>query len=122
MTYLRTTCAIAALIAVLDPATGLARDEAMRLQVYPSYAQAPAVLRIQVVVEPAAENRELRIAVDSGAYYRGSTIELEGASAARAYSIEFRAVPEGTYEVRVVLADDASRARATLFSRVVVVG
>jgi hypothetical protein len=113
---------MAVLMVTAVAATGLAREERLRVQVYPSFAQAPALVRIQAMVAPAAENRALEIVADSGNYYRSSTIELSGAASARAYTVEFRSVPEGVYQVQVVLRDSDSRVRATLYYRVVVVG
>jgi hypothetical protein len=101
---------------------GFAEEPRLRAQVSPSFAVAPALLKIQATVEPADDNRALEVVADSGSYYRSTQIELSGAGAARAYTIEFRAVPEGVYEVQVVLRDSASRARATLYHRVILVG
>jgi hypothetical protein len=116
---------MAVLLMTAVSATGLAREEReerLRVHVYPSFAQAPALVRIQAMVAPAAENRALEFVADSGNYYRSSTIELSGSASPRAYTVEFRSVPEGVYQVQVVLRDSDSRVRATLYYRVVVVG
>jgi hypothetical protein len=122
MTYNCRTFAIAVLMAAAVSVTGAAREERLRVHVYPSFAQAPALVRIQAMIAPAAENRVLEFVADSGNYYRSSTIELSGAESPRAYTVEFRSVPEGVYQVQVVLRDGDSRVRATLYYRVVVVG
>ncbi len=110
-----------AMLLILRGDVGMAKDGApLRAFVRPSVAMAPALLRIEAVVEPAAENRSLEVAIDSGTFYRSSTIELEGAAAARAFTVEFRAVPEGSYEVVVALGR-AGGARSTQHYRVQVV-
>jgi hypothetical protein len=121
-------CALALLIAALASAALLAqavpheprpaREQRLQIQVSPSVAFAPSVVRIQALVEPAMENRELEFVVDSDWYYRSSTIELSGASAARAYRVEFPAVPAGTHDVRVVLREANGDVRAILRHRV----
>ena len=77
----------------------------LRVSVFPSFARAPAVVRIQAIIERAEAYRALVIEIDSGGYYRGSTIELRGAEAARVHAVQFAAVPAGEYEVRVGLVD-----------------
>ena len=80
-----------------------AEQSRLRLNVWPTITQAPAVVRIEVLLEPNDENRSLEIVVDSGEYYRSSTIELDGAGAARFHSVQYRAMPAGTYDVRVLV-------------------
>ena len=126
------SCAVALLVGAIAPAALLAQaslhparaqagapdDQRLQMQVSPSVALAPAPVRIRAFVEPSAENRELEFVVDSAWYYRSSTIQLSGARAARAYRVEFPAVPAGTHDVRVVLRDDGGEVRAMLHHRV----
>jgi hypothetical protein len=121
MTRTHRTFVMAALLAGAASITGLA-DAPLRVQVSPSFGLAPALLKIQATIEPADDNRTLDVVADSGTYYRSTRIELSGAGAARAHVVEFRAVPEGVYEVQVVLRGGDSRARATLYHRVVLIG
>src|SRR5687767_3464177 len=100
MTKTRRTFVAALVLALAASASGLAKEQQrLRAQVHPSFAQAPALVRIQAMVEPADDNRALEIVADSGGYYRSSMIELSGATAARTYIVEFRGVPEGVYQV-----------------------
>lgn len=127
------SCAVALLVAAIAPAAlvaqarshpvrtqaeGPATDQRLHVQVSPSVALAPAPVRIRAFVEPDTENRQLEFVVDSAWYYRSSTIELSGARAARAYRVEFPAVPAGTHDVRVVLRDDGGEVRAMMHHRV----
>jgi hypothetical protein len=89
-------------------------QERIVLRVRPAFAQAPATLRIEVMVEPDEHNRALLIGVDSGEYLRSSAIPLEGADAARFHSVVYASVPAGAYQVQVELrtAEGAERAAA----------
>jgi hypothetical protein len=95
-----------------------ASEQPLRARVSPYVAFAPAPVRIEAIVDPAEENRELEIVVDSDTYYRSSTIELSGAHAARTHRVEFPAVPAGTHDVVVVLRDRAGDVRVKLHHRV----
>jgi hypothetical protein len=92
----------------------------LRLLVYPRVSRAPAIVRIQARVEPAEGNRALEIIIDSDDYYRSSTIELEGAEAPRVHSVEFRHVPVGVHEIRLVLTGATGAVRATVHDRVLI--
>jgi hypothetical protein len=96
-----------------------ARD--LRIIVYPNVSQAPAVVRVQVLVEPAADNASLEVVADSGGYYRSSTIELPGSEAPRLHFVQFRSLPAGTYTLRVSVLDRRGEPRAMLHHRVLVV-
>jgi len=91
--------------AVLYAASAAASAGSQRLQsrVWPAFTQAPASVRIEVLAEPNDDNRELQIVVDSGDYYRSSTIALDGAAAPGFFSVTYRSMPAGTYDVQVEL-------------------
>ena len=136
MTVMTRACAAALLIAALAPLApfapiagaapqqgpptgdGATKDGRLRSQVSPSYAFAPAAIRIKAQVQPDSVNRELEVVIESASYYRSSTIELSGAQAARAHDVVFLAVPAGSHEVRVVLRDGGGEVRAILYHRV----
>ena len=139
MTLVATACATTVLVVaavtpfihVADAAPGCtevsassrsASEPGLRAQVYPRFSRAPGTVRIQALVERAGENRALQFVVESGAYYRSSTIELSGAEASRVHSVEFRLIPAGTYEVRVELQAAGGEIRAILHDQVTVVG
>ena len=54
-------------------------------------------------VERDASNRILRITAESDSFYRSSEIQLEGDQAPRTTTFEFRSLPPGIYEVKVML-------------------
>ncbi len=127
-----TTCATAVLVAALvlgrllaPVSPGYARqsggstaDQRLQVQIRPYVAYAPSPVQIEALVERATENRQLEFVIDSAWYYRSSTVELSGASAARSYRVVFPSVPAGIHEVRVVLRDDEGEVRAVLQHRV----
>jgi hypothetical protein len=69
----------------------------------PAYGTGPCDVRISVRVAPNDENRLLRVAIDSGAYYRSSDFTLPGAAASERHLLSWRAVPSGRYLVTVTL-------------------
>jgi hypothetical protein len=97
-----------------------APEPSLRLWVTPRFTRAPAVVRIQAFVEPVPDNRRLEFVIESSEYYRSSVIELSGADAPRVHGVEFRAIPAGTHDVRVVLTGRAGGARAVEHDRIAV--
>ena len=93
-----TTVMTTALLLALG-ATGPRADQRVRIATSAAYAFAPALLRIQVRVEPNAAHRTLMISADSGGYYRSSLIELEGDTSARTFVVDFKQLPAGRYEL-----------------------
>jgi hypothetical protein len=97
-------------------------DERLHLMVSPTVAMAPALLRIQVYVNPAPDNRLLEIVAESDEYFRSSSIALEGARASRFHAVVYRSVPPGVYTVRAVLIGDDGEVSASAGQGVLVVG
>ena len=92
----------------------VAAGEAVRIVVAPRISRAPAYVRVQAIVEPSAANRTLQLVIDSGSYFRSSSIELEGESAPRVHTVEFKSVPAGTHAVRVAVVDGRGRVLAAV--------
>jgi hypothetical protein len=134
MTSIARACAAAGLLVAaaapcLDVAAGGVhasgfRDQeaepTLRASIRPRIGHAPAVVIIEVIVEPASENRFLDVVVDSGDYYRSSRVQLVGAAAPRVSVVEFRAVPAGTYDVLISMSGETGKVRARLHDRFVV--
>lgn len=57
----------------------------------------PATVQITVAIEPAENQRVLRIAADGERYFRASELTLEGENGKRLHSVEFKNLPAGTY-------------------------
>ena len=95
--------------------------QALRATVRPRVGHAPAVVIIEALIEPASEHRFLDFVVDSGDFYRSSTIELTGAGAPRVNAVEFRAVPAGSYDVLISMRGATGKVHARLHARFVIV-
>ncbi|MGH9194765.1 MAG: hypothetical protein ACRD1T_03385 [Acidimicrobiia bacterium] len=85
----------------------------LALRITPHYAFAPAYVRATVTVNPDAENRSLALAIDSGQYYRSTTIQVDGDRGPITNTILWRDLPAGDYEYLGTLVG-ASGVRATI--------
>ncbi len=94
----------------------------LEMQVTPAAAAAPASIRVRAMVEHDAGNRALELTIDSGAYYQGSLIELDGETAPKVNEVVFRDLPPGMYEIVVRLFDPDGRVRALARGSAVIVG
>lgn len=76
-----------------------ATDGEVDLRVMPTIARAPAQVNVIVHIPRQADNRLLRVTLDSGGFYRSSDVPLEGDRAAVQHVLAWRDVVAGTYEV-----------------------
>ena len=74
----------------------LSADQAITITARPAVIPAKGSALLKVIVERNAMNRTLVWEVDGRAYYRSSTMQLEGSSAARSYFFMLRDLPGGT--------------------------
>ncbi len=81
----------------------LAGRDALRLQVSPLVARAPASVTVRVTLQPTADDRYLRVIAESPTYYRSSEVELEGAKSSPVQVFEFRNLTAGVYQITAVL-------------------
>ena len=102
MTRITTRVMMTVLLLALG-ATGPKAQEPVRIAASPTFAFAPALLRVRVRVEPNAANRTLTITADSDGYYRSSLIELEGDTSEKTFFVEFKRVPAGQYQLSAVV-------------------
>lgn len=109
------------LAGVLCTTPPLRAKQAVAMEVTPHVASAPATVNITVTIEPNANNRQLVVEGESEAYYRRSDTSLEGDDAARRYSLVFRGLPPGEYQIRATV-DGSSGPRAADRTTVTVVG
>ncbi len=92
---------------------------AVRVEVWPSIARAPAVLTVRVRVAPASDNRALNVVAESANYYRSSAVELDGTESDAVKVFEFRDLPAGMYQVTgTVLDGHGPRASAFRLAKV----
>jgi hypothetical protein len=95
-------------VAVALPVSG---GDRMTMTVTPAQAFAPSLLRVRIRIEPSAENRSLTVSADSGGFYRSSEIQLDGERAPKTIELEFRSVPEGSYDILGIVKDRSGRQR-----------
>jgi hypothetical protein len=86
----------------------------LTMKASPEISFAPANLHVRAMIEADAQNRAVTVIADSENFYRSSEIQLEGDQAPRTTNFEFRSLPPGIYEVKVMLigADGKQRALA----------
>ena len=86
----------------------LSADQAVTITATPAVIPAKGSALLKVIVERNATNRRLIWEVDGPAFYRSSTMQLEGSSAARSYFFMLREIPGGHFDVRarVVRSDN----------------
>ncbi len=94
--------------------------EKLTIRVSPMVSPAPAFVTVRAMVEADADNRALDIIAESRDFYTSSQVTLNGAESPRVNEIHFRSLPEGSYDVTVILT--GTRGRRALLSRTIVVG
>lgn len=96
-------------------------SQPLSVAVSPAHSFAPANLIVRIHVEPDRLNRALEVVAESGAYYRSSRIELDGADAPRTIAFEYRDLPGGDYDVRGTLISSTGKIRAAVHQQVIVI-
>ncbi len=101
------------LIGIASTSQLVAADAPITIAVRPAVTVARGNAQLKVFVERNDRNRVLQWEVDGPNYYRSSQMDLQGASAPRAWMFYVRDLPEGDYDIRVtVKRDDRSNAMA----------
>jgi hypothetical protein len=70
---------------------------------FPAFAMTSAELRLVATVERDADNRRLRVVIDSGSFYRSSELQLDGLEAPRLHDLRWQPFPVGSYCVVTTL-------------------
>ena len=97
-----TTRPAADAVAAVAASAGEPADPLM-LRLTPRFVSAPGYLRSVIRVAPHADNRTMRVEIDSAGYYRSSEIQLEGESAPMSHFMDWKEVPAGKYELTVTV-------------------
>jgi hypothetical protein len=88
--------------------------ELVEIRLRGHYFAEPATVQITVAVEPDSANRVLRIEADGDRLYRSTELPLANEGDKRLYTVEFKNLPAGAYELRAeVLGNENVRAMAT---------
>jgi hypothetical protein len=111
--------------ATICPAGARAADKEEELSVKmmtPNVATARTTVQLLVRVPPHAENRLLRVTIDSAGYYRSSDVQLDGDRAATMHSVRWPGIPHGEYEVVARLIRSDGKHRTIHGGRLIVIG
>jgi hypothetical protein len=107
---MKARCLILGMMVAATAAAGA--NQPLVIKVSPAISFAPANLIIRTSVDPDADNRSLEVVADGPDFYRSSTVTLDGDHAPKTTQFEFRSLPPGEYEVRVVVTGADGRRRA----------
>src|SRR5437879_4760724 len=94
-------------------ANTLNAGERLTMKVSPAITVAPAIVRVEAIVERDDSNRALRITAESDTFYRSSEITLDGAHGPVVSVVDFSSLPTGTYEVTGILTGTSGRRAAS---------
>jgi hypothetical protein len=103
-------------------ASPLGAQSELNMRVSPLLSSAPATVMIQIIVAPDEDNRAIAIAAEGDAYFRSSSVPLDGADAPHVIALEYRNLPPGTYEIRGVLLGTSGKQRAMTRRSITVTG
>jgi len=98
-----------------------AATEKLTLRVTPNVSSAPSNLIVTATIARDADNRWLQIEADSGAFYRSSSIQLDGDKAPMITEIRLSNLPSGNYAVSAVLRNQQGE-ETTVRRTVIVLG
>jgi len=95
-------------------------DQMLSLEARPTFCMEPCEVRITVGVDRNEANRELLIEADSPDFYRSSAVQLDGETAPSVYTLVWKSLPAGRYQLRAMLRRASGDVtRTTLKVRVV---
>ena len=94
----------------------------LTMRASPAQSFAPSFVRVQVRIEPHADNRWLEVIAESDEFYRSSEIQLDGDRAPATTYLEYPNLPGGDYQIVGVLKDGAAHQRSIARDHVRVIG
>jgi hypothetical protein len=100
----------------------LVARERVGVRVTPNLAFAPADLKVLASVPGDDDNRAIEVIAESPNFYSSSEIQLDGTSAPRTTTVEFRSLPVGLYSVRVVVKGTRGEEIASARTEVNIIG
>jgi hypothetical protein len=87
----------------------------------PEVMLAPGHLVVQTFIEPDTANRALQVIAESPDSYQSSQVQLNGNTAPRKNTFEFKDLPSGTYEIHAMLLGPDAEQRALVVRKLHVV-
>jgi hypothetical protein len=98
--------AVIVTVIVVSPLSGdLGAADRVHIRVWPATSMAPTSFTVRVFIERHAENRWIKVTVESESYFGSSEGQLEGERSSRLRLVQFRDVPAGAYDVRAAVLD-----------------
>ena len=87
----------------------------------PTIMLAPGHLVVRTVIERDPDNRAIQVIAESPDSYRSSEVQLDGVTAPRRNTFEFKDLPIGTYEIHAVLLGSGGQQRALVVRKLEVI-
>jgi hypothetical protein len=87
----------------------------------PTVMLAPGHLVVQTVVEPDSANRAIQVIAESPDMYQSSQVQLDGSTAPRRHTFEFKDLPGGSYEIHATLLGVDGQQRALVVQKLEVI-
>jgi hypothetical protein len=87
----------------------------------PTVMLAPGHLVVQTVVEPDSANRAIQVIAESRDMYQSSEVQLDGSTAPRRHTFEFKDLPGGSYEIHAMLLGADGQQRALVVQKLEVI-
>jgi hypothetical protein len=106
---------------LLQPAAAMAGEGDVTVRLPAVVTRLSSVVRATVWVPRDADNRVLRVTLDSGTFYRSSDVPLAGNQAAQSHFLEWHALPAGDYDVTIELVG-TSRVKQVVRRQLQVIG
>lgn len=92
-----------AVLAGLQQPPSAPQRKRLELRIRPPLASAPGAIRATAIVERHTDNVALTLSAECPDYLRRSTIELDGAYAARKHTMLFEPLPACSYDIIATL-------------------
>src|SRR5262245_22900291 len=102
----RITLAALTLIGLIAASGTTGATEKLSLRVTPNVSSAPSTVIVKATIAKNTDNRWLHIEAESGAFYRSSTIQLDGDKAPMVTEVFLKNLPGGEYTVSAVLRNN----------------
>jgi hypothetical protein len=113
--------AFACCAALIHPAAVMAGQDEVTVRLPSIVTRLSSAIRATVWIPRDADNRLLRVTLDSERFYRSSDVPLEGNQAPQSHTLEWHALPPGEYEVTFQLVG-TSRVRQVVRRQLQVIG
>jgi hypothetical protein len=88
---------------LVGPTTVGAADDELTVRLPSVVSRSSSMVRAVIRVPREADNRMLRVTLDSDTFYRSSDLPLDGNEAPQSHTLAWHSLPAGEYEVTIQL-------------------